>query len=78
MFVFLAIQEHKHAGKAGLWDAYEGRGLQVAAGLHQKRTGSQRLQEPNDLQCQDQGISDAAAEDEWAAGHDGTWRQVYI
>lgn len=78
VFVFLAVQEHKPAGEVGLWDPDQRGGLQVAAGLHQKRTGSQRLQEPDDLQCKDQGLSHGAGEDERAVRDDGSARQVMV
>lgn len=44
--------------------------------MHQQRAGPQRLQEPADLQRQDQGLPQTAAEEESRAGHDDQVRNL--
>lgn len=68
--------EHESTREAGLWGADARGRLQAAAGLQQEGTSPERFQEPVDLQRQDQGVSDAAAEATRGAGHDGSGEKV--
>lgn len=72
----MSAEERWHPGKARLWDTDAGGSLQAAAGLQQAGADPPRLQEPADLQRQDQGVPHAAGEKERGARHDGSCQEV--